>query len=90
MVRRSFFSGNAGVGIFTAPSAHTQIDSSVFSHNGTGLSGAGIVRVSNSDIFLNGAAVSGTISSYSNNRIVGTIGGTITAIGSTSNPTGQQ
>jgi hypothetical protein len=90
MISRSVFSGNLNAGIFTAPSAQTSVDSSVSSLNGQGISGAGTVRVSNSDLFLNGVAVSGTINSFSNNRIVGPVGGTITPIGSTSNPTGQQ
>ena len=91
MVSRSVFSSNGAVGLFTAPSSQTSIDSTVISHNAVGLSAAGTVRLSNSDVFLNTTGISGTVNSFTNNRFAGNgAGGTITPIGGPSNPTGQQ
>jgi len=50
-----------------------------------------VVRLSNSNVFLNGTGVSGTVSSYSNNRFAENgPGGTITPIGAATSATGQQ
>jgi len=81
MIRNSVFTDNAVVGIQVGPSAQATIKSTTISHNGTGISSAGITRLSDSEIVLNGTGVSGTVQSYSNNSFVGTIGGTITPIG---------
>jgi len=90
MIKNSVFTDNALVGVQIGPSAQSVIKSSTISHNGTGISSAGITRLSDSEVFLNGTAVSGAVQSYSNNSFVGAIGGTITPIGSASNPSGLQ
>jgi len=91
MISRSVFTNNSVVGVQVGPSAQSLIDASVISHNNAGISSAGVTRLSNSDLFLNGTGLSGTVQSFSNNRFVGNgAGGTITPIGSTSNPTGLQ
>jgi parallel beta helix pectate lyase-like protein len=91
MVRDSVFSGNTQGGVEADAGGTLNIDNSVISGNGTGISVQGTVRISNSDIMFNAAQASGTVLSYTNNRFVNNgAGGTITAIGSTSNPTGQQ
>lgn len=67
------------------------IDSSVIAHNTIGFAITGTLKLSNSDVFLNSTGSTGTINSFMNNRFSnnGTLG-TITPIGTTSNPTGQQ
>jgi hypothetical protein len=90
MINRTIISGN-NIGV-DCEGASINVDNSVISANGTGLNQtAGTIKLSNTDVVFNiTAAVAGTVMSYTNNRFTGTIGGTITAIGSTSNPTGQQ
>lgn len=68
------------------------VDSTTISHNAIGVKqSGGAVNLSNNDLSFNSTGVSGTVNSYSNNRFSGNGGGgTITPIGSTTNPTGQQ
>jgi hypothetical protein len=49
-----------------------------------------VLRLSNSDVILNGTGVNGTVESYSNNRFNPAPGGTITAIGQPGSATGLQ
>jgi hypothetical protein len=92
MVSDSVFSGNTGGGVESDPNAVLVIDRSVISGNGTGITnGGGTVRISNTDVAFNTVGISGTVLSFSNNRFSNNgAGGTITPIGTTSNPTGQQ
>ncbi len=92
MVNNSVFSGASNIGVDVETGATAVIDNSVVSGNTTGffVSGA-TVRLSNSDVAFNGTGVNGTVNSFTNNRFSANgAGGTISAIGSTSNPTGQQ
>ena len=69
------------------------INESSISGNGTGLSqiSPGTLQLANSNVTFNTTGISGTVQSYTNNRFSNNGGGgTITAIGTTSNPTGQQ
>ena len=72
--------------------AELNVDNSVINDNGTGIVSGGIVRLSNTDVSFNATGISGTVSSYGNNRFSGngSDGTTPTPIGSTSNPSGQK
>jgi hypothetical protein len=99
-VNNSVINANAN-GVYG--SGNVVVDNSVISNNGywTGSpavfnGGAGIyttasVRLSNSDIVFNSTGVSGTVNSFVNNRFSNnTNDGAVTAIGATSNPSGQK
>jgi hypothetical protein len=91
MVNESVFSGNESGGIEADSGATMVVDRSVISGNGTAINAGGTIRLSNSDVAFNTGGMTGTIQSFSNNRFTNNgIGGTISAIGTTSNPTGQQ
>ncbi|APG10497.1 hypothetical protein BKD09_19395 [Bradyrhizobium japonicum] len=67
-------------------------DATTISFNTIGIKQVGgSVNLSNNDLSFNSTGVSGTVSSHSNNRFTNNgAGGTITPIGSTTNPTGLQ
>jgi hypothetical protein len=79
-------------GVFVGTGGQINVEDSVISQNGTGInSSGGTIRLSNSDISYNTTGMSGTVQTFSNNRFTSNgAGGTLSAIGSTSNPTGQQ
>ncbi|WLA54332.1 right-handed parallel beta-helix repeat-containing protein [Bradyrhizobium diazoefficiens] len=68
------------------------VDSTTISFNAVGVKQTGgTVNLSNNDVSFNSTGVSGVVNSYSNNRFTSNgAGGTITPIGSVSNPTGQK
>jgi hypothetical protein len=84
-------SNNLTAGLVVNASGLMDVDSTVITHNGVGLQVNGTLRLSNSDVGFNTTGSTGTISSFTNNRFSnnGALG-TITPIGSTTNPTGQQ
>ena len=92
-VSNSVFSGSAiGLDIEQVNSSAT-VDNSTISGNTTGIftNGGAVLRLSNSTVSFNTTGVNGTVNSFSNNRFTENgAGGTITAIGATSNPTGLQ
>ena len=93
MVNNSVFSGASNIGVDVETGATAVIDNSVVSGNTTGLfiTAGATLRVSNSDVAFNGTGVNGTVASFTNSRFsVNGGAGTISPIGSTSNPTGQQ
>ena len=98
MINRSVISGNNGIGINVSgflAATEVNISNSVISSNATGVTNGGgtaTIRLGNNDIAFNRTAISGVTQSFSNNRISGnTAAGTApTAIGGTTNPTGQQ
>jgi hypothetical protein len=75
MISRSVFTGNtvAGVGGIGSTALEVNVDQTVVSSNGTGLSSSGSVtlRFSNSDIAFNATAITGATLTFGNNRIVG-------------------
>jgi hypothetical protein len=91
VVTNSVFS-DSSVGVDVESGAIVDINSSVISGNATGFFLTSTLRLGNSDVAFNATLTSGgsAINSYSNNRFSNNGAGTITAIGSTSNPTGQQ
>jgi hypothetical protein len=91
VLSHSIVSNNLSAGLMAGTSGLIIVDSTTIAHNGIGIENSGTVEISNSDITLNTAAVSGSVSSFSNNRFTkNTTLGTIVPIGTTSNPTGQQ
>ncbi|MBI4920517.1 MAG: right-handed parallel beta-helix repeat-containing protein [Devosia nanyangense] len=92
MINRSVFSGNTLGGIEADPGGEINVDNSVISSNGTGVTNSGTIRLANTDISFNATGITGATLSFGNNRISGnTAPGTApTLIGAVSNPTGQQ
>ena len=91
-ISHSEISDNATAGLaVSAATGSVTIDSTTIAHNGFAFQNSGTVRLSNSDVMYNATGWTGTINTFTNNRFSsnGTFG-TITPIGSTSNPTGQQ
>ena len=93
MVSNSVFSGsNIGLDIEQAGTSAT-VDGSTISGNTTGLftNAGAVLRLSNSNVSFNATGVSGTVSSYSNNRFAENgAAGTTTPIGAATSATGQQ
>ena len=75
MINRSVFSGNTQAGIEADGTSDMNVNSSVTSNNGIGIQvdGGATIRFSDTDIALNGTAITGTTSSFGNNRITGNI-----------------
>jgi hypothetical protein len=89
MINRTIINGN-NIGV-DCEGASMNVDNSVISGNATGINQtSGTVKLSNTDVAFNTNNVAGTVNSYTNNRFTGTTSGTISPIGTTSNPTGQQ
>ena len=57
---RRRYSGSGGSRLCSPPTT--------ISHNGTGIQNSGSVRLSNSDLILNTAAIAGSVQSFTNNR----------------------
>jgi hypothetical protein len=93
MVTHSVFTGSTfGLDIEQA-NTEASVDGSTISGNTTGMfiTGGAVLRLSNSNVSFNGTGVNGTVNTFTNNRFISNgAGGTISAIGATSNPTGQQ
>jgi hypothetical protein len=72
VINRSVFSSNSTVRIEADSGAQMMMDSSVVSYNATGISASGgPVAFANTDVTLNGTGISGTTTSFGNNRIFG-------------------
>jgi Right handed beta helix region len=94
-ITRSVFSGNAGAGVDAEASvggSSVTVDESTVSSNGNGFfqAGGGSIRVSNTDVAFNNTLNTGTVNSFSNNRLTGNGAGAFTPIGGATPPTGQQ
>ncbi len=87
----SLVSSNSVAGI-SISGGGINVDATTISFNLVGVKQAGgSVNLSNNDLSFNTTGVSGTVNSHSNNRFDSNgAGGTITPIGSTTNPTGLQ
>jgi hypothetical protein len=75
VIRRSLFTGNAGIGVF-ASSSQVHISESVISHNGTGVNTAAgaTITLSDVDLVFNDTAIvssAGSTLSFGNNRVNG-------------------
>jgi parallel beta helix pectate lyase-like protein len=82
VLKHSLVSNNATAGLLVGTGGNLIVDSTTISHNGNGIQNGGTVEISNSDITLNTAAISGSVSSFSNNRFTRntTMGGTIVPV----------
>ena len=91
MVNNSVLSGGTN-GLDIENGGTIDVNNSVIDHNTTGIFNlSSTIRLSNTDVTFNGTGVAGTVLSFNNNRFQGNgSGGTISPIGSTTNPTGQQ
>lgn len=95
MISRSVFVGNTQAGVEAEgpfSPALVNINNSTISSNGTGITAAGgsTIVISNNNIAFNTTAISGTTSSFGNNRITGTVGVAPTFIGSPTSSHGEQ
>jgi Right handed beta helix region len=88
---RSVFSGNTTAGVEADPGGQIQLDSSVISANATGVSTAGALSLSNTEVSFNTTAFSGATTSFGNNRLFanGAVG-TVPTLGAASSDHGQQ
>jgi hypothetical protein len=91
LIGRSIVDHNNTAGVSVAAGSSTNIDSTIITHSAVGVKNLGTVHLSNNDFGFNDNSISGTVNSFTNNRFSDVhLGGTITPIGSPSNPTGQQ
>jgi hypothetical protein len=92
IISRSVMSGNAIAGIEADPGAQIFVDNTEISHNASyGVLALGTVVLANSDISFNNSSISGTTTSYGNNRMIGNGAGTApTPAGGVSTDFGQQ
>ena len=81
----SIVSNNETAGLIVATGGALMVDSTTISHNGNGIQNTGLMQLSNSDVTYNTTAISGSISSFSNNRF-----GRNTSMGGTIVPITQQ
>jgi hypothetical protein len=71
-IARSVFSSNTTAGVEADSGAQLMLDDSVVSSNTTGISASGgAVAFANTNLAFNGTAISGTTTSFGNNRIFG-------------------
>jgi hypothetical protein len=91
-VNRSVLAGNSTAGLQADPSSQLMLDNSVVSNNLTGISSSSSVAFANTDVTFNGTGITGTTTSFGNNRIFGnTIAGVApTAAGAAAPALGQQ
>jgi hypothetical protein len=90
-INRSIFMKNATAAV-TTTGGSVEVTDSTLAYNGIAANQAGgSITASTNNFWINNAGVSGTLSSFTNNRFnFNGGGGTISPIGSTSNPTGLQ
>jgi hypothetical protein len=93
-VERGTFAGNTTAGLEADSGGNLLVNEGSISGNATGIAPSGTIVLANSDVSFNvtGITAGKTVQSYTNNRFFrnAVAGGTITPIGTTSNPTGQQ
>jgi hypothetical protein len=92
VINRSVMSENGIAGIEADSGAEVFVDNTEISHNVSyGIYALGTVMLANSDIVFNTSSISGSTTSYGNNRLAGNGGGTPpTPAGGTSTDFGQQ
>jgi hypothetical protein len=89
-IKRSVFSGNT-TGVEADFNGQVGMDSSMVSGNSTGLSNSGIMSFANSTVAFNNTGVTGTTTSFGNNRIFGNgAPGTAPSVGGATTDHGQQ
>jgi hypothetical protein len=92
VISRSVMSENAIAGIEADPGAEVYVENTKISHNVSyGVLALGTVVLANSDIAFNTSSISGSTTSFGNNRLFGNGGGTApTPVGGVSTDFGQQ
>jgi hypothetical protein len=91
ILNRSVLATNGNSGIQADAGSKVVVDSSLISHNTTGITAPGTVQLTNSDVTFNGIGISGVTTSYGNNRIFGNASaGTAPSVGPVSTDHGQQ
>jgi hypothetical protein len=92
VISRSVMSENAIAGIEADPGAQVYVENTKISHNASfGVQALGTVVLANSDITFNNTSISGSTTSFGNNRLFGNGGGTApTPAGGASTDFGQQ
>ncbi len=90
-IKRSVFSGNTTAGVEADSGAQVGMDNSMVSGNAIGLSNAGTMSFANSSIYFNTTGISGTTTSFGNNRIqLNGAPGTAPSVGGATTDHGQQ
>jgi Right handed beta helix region len=90
-VRGSVMAANLTAGVQADAGSRVLLDGVMITHNGTGISPQGAVQIANSNILYNTTGISGTSTSYGNNRIFGnTSAGTAPSVAAASTDHGQQ
>jgi hypothetical protein len=88
---RSVFSGNTTAGIESDLGGQVGVDDTMVSGNAVGLQNQGTISFSNTEVSFNNTGISGTTTSFGNNRIFGnTAAGTAPTVGAPSSDHGQQ
>jgi hypothetical protein len=88
---RSVLSGNSTAGIEADQGAQVGVGSSTVSQNSTGLLASGTIFISDTDITFNSTAMTGSVTSFGNNRIYGNaVAGSAPTVGAVSSDHGQQ
>jgi hypothetical protein len=90
-IKRSVFSGNTTAGVEADIGAQVGMDNSMVSGNATGLQNNGTMSFANSSIYFNTTGISGTTTSFGNNRIqFNGAPGTAPSVGAPTTDHGQQ
>lgn len=91
LVRGSVMAANLTAGVQADSGSRVLLDGAMITHNATGISPQGAVQIANSNILYNTTGISGTSTSYGNNRIFGnTSAGTAPSVAAASTDHGQQ
>jgi hypothetical protein len=90
-IARSVFAGNTTAGVEGDAGSQIGLENSLVSANATGLQSNGTMSLSNSSIYFNGTGITGTTTSFGNNRIFGNgAPGTAPSVGGPTTDHGQQ
>jgi hypothetical protein len=90
-ITRSVLSGNSAAGVVADSGALVGVDGSTINFNGNGVQSAGTIRLSNTDVSYNTNGMTGSPTSFGNNRIYdNTTAGVTPSVGAASTDHGQQ
>jgi hypothetical protein len=90
-IARSVFAGNTTAGVEGDPGSQIGLEGSLVSGNATGLQNSGTMSISNNEVSFNTTGITGTTTSFGNNRIFGNgVPGTAPSVGAPSTDHGQQ
>ncbi len=90
-IKRSVFSGNTLAGVEADAGGQVGLDNSLITGNAAGLQNSGTMSFANTSISFNNQGISGTTTSFGNNRIFGNvIPGTAPSVGAATTDHSQQ